>query len=445
MLPIIPFEVLLPLAMAATLLCVAVIVGIIGRRAVIKWWDRGGNRLTDQAERLIKAVSAGEQPPETLTRWLGRARSVRIDSFVRAVKRIESRDGEIRDWLAAETDVPERLGEIVASGSDGRSRRLRRERWTRVSAAQAVAALRLETTLPNLVRGIDDPDEEVSYAAAGALGRLNHPEGADAIMGRISAEARLNNSRLASFVENMTCNLQDVFRKHLQREDPQARYWSATLIGEKQMVELVEDVRPLLDSPNPNVRAAACECVGELRIPLTDRWVAHLMDDEMWFVQSHAAKALGQLGAAWAVEDLAQLLFSGEWWVRQNAADALIQLGSDSADAVEPLLWSEDRFARNTAVEVLERIRWIPTMLGRATRDDPRAVPALRQFGICGGLGYLENALFTTEETAIPILLEILRELGDDATYGRIRAAAEQMPERLRPHAYSVASEVQGR
>lgn len=441
MLPIIPFEVLIPLAIAATLLCLGAIGVIIGRRAAIRWWSRGGARLTDQAEALIQQARAGKEPPEAVSKWIGRTRPIRIESLVRAVQRVETDDDQVRSWISG-TPVAEKLSEIL---SNGKRRRGFQERWTRVAAAHALGALRLSAGMPALVRAMDDPDTEVGYAAADAISKIDLPEGGDAILQRISVKPHLNNARLAALIEAMTCDFTEVFRTHLKRTDNQALFWTAALVGQKEVFDLVVEIRPLLSAADANVRAAACECIGELKIPLTDRWLAPLVKDQYWFVQSHAAKALGELRAAWAVDDLVELVYSDEWWVRQNAADALVKIGRDSAEAVERVLWSDDRFARNTAVEILERIGWIHMLLDRAVRSDPRAEALLRQFAVSGGLGYVENALFTSPEDGIPILLGILRELGDDATYGRVRAASEQMPERFRPMALTVATEVRAR
>ena len=442
MLPIIPFEVLIPLTIFATLLCLGAIAAIVGRRAQLKWWSREGNRMADQVGTLILAAREKRAAPETLTQWLGRRRASRIDGLVRAIDRLETEDGGVRDWMAG-TPVPAHLAEIVSDSSNGK--RSRGARWSRVAAAQALARLRVVSTMPALARAMDDEDTEVGYAAANAVSALDVPEAGDALLTRISTRSRLNNARLAALIEPMTCDLTEVFRKHLGRDDVQALFWTATLIGQKEVFDLVVEVRPLLSSDDPNVRAASCECIGELKIPLTDRWLAPLLKDDKWFVQSHAAKALGEHRAAWAVDELVELLQSNEWWLRQNAADALVKIGRDSAEPVERILWSEDRFARHTAVEILERIGWIHSVVDRAVRDDPRAESFLKQFGTSGGLGYLENALFTIPEDGIPILLGILRELGDDATYGRVRAASEQIAERFRPLALSVAAEVRAR
>jgi HEAT repeat protein len=446
MLPIIPFEVLIPLTIAATALCLGLIVWIVIRRAVLTLWHRDGDRLTEQVERLVRhAYSTPGASGAGVVQWLGRGHPTRIESLVRAIERVETGNGSLNEWVEERTQIPVRLSQIVVAGGNPSRAISWTKRWARVAAARAAARLRLISAMPALIRAMDDPDHDVGYAAADALSQLNVPEAADAILQRITTKPTLNNARLAALIEHMDCDMTKLFRTHLEREDSQALFWTATLIGQKEMFDLITVVKPLLESPDPNVRAAACECVGELKIKLTDRWLAPLLYDEKWFVQSHAAKALGELHADWAVPDLVELLTSNEWWIRQNAADALVEIGAPSMDAVERLLESDDRFARHTSVEILERLGWIASVLQRAINGEAKAPVLLRLFGENGGVGYLENAVFVAPEEGVPILLEILRQQGDDATYGRLRAAAEQMPEHLQEMARAIAAEVKGR
>ena len=372
MLPVIPFEVLIPLTIFAVLLCLGTVAVILGRRASVKWWSREGERLADQASALLAKARDGN--PQSIQRWLTHGAPGRIDGLVRAAKRIEASDGELRSWIG-DTGVPDRLVQILTKQSGRGS--TRRDRWGRVAAAQALGDLGLIEGLDALVDGIEEEDTEIAYASAGALATLDTGESAAAILDQISSTPILNNSRLASLIESMSCELTEVFRAQLRRTDSAALFWTATLIGEKEMFDLVVEVRPLLESGDANVRAAAAECVGDLKIPLTDRWLAPLLHDEAWFVQSHAAKSLGELRATWAVDELAELLHESEWWLRQNAADALVKIGRDAIEAVRKLLHDKDRFARNSAVEILERIGWIHIVLDEAVRDDEEAADAL--------------------------------------------------------------------
>jgi HEAT repeat protein len=443
-LPFLPFDILLPLALGAAALCLGLMGVIIGRR-LLEAWTNQDEQLVRHAVTLLRLDYVAESIDDTeLLLWLGRDRPARIESLIAAVERLESEIVDIREWLSEETRLGARLAELALAPP----RRVwwpgRVSRWTRVSAVRALGLLRLPGSLPVLGQALDDADPEVAHAAAEALGRLD-ARAADALLQRIAVVQRVNNSRLAAVLETMTGDLTDDFRRHLDRDDVQVHYWIATLIGQRQMPELVLNVRPLLDSPDPNVRAAACECLGQLRVPLTDRWLATRLHDDVWYVQSNTARALGALGAAWAVDDLARMLTSREWWVRQAAADALVALGGPALEPVVRVLEAPDRFGRNNAVEVLERMGWVGTVLERVAYGDPCGEEQLRRFGESGGIGYLENALFSAPEAAVPALLGVLRQLGDDATYGRLRAAAEQMADHLRPMVYDVALAVRGR
>lgn len=446
MIPALPVGLLEPLAWGTALLCAAMIAAILLRRVWILWRGRVEDALAERVETLLLRFITGELPPAALERSLARPDRKRIQALVRAVVRVETAGhADLRDRLRA-AGLPRALAAAVEPR--GRLGGLGKDRWTRAAAARALGALGLAEGLPALERALDDDDPEVAYAAAGALAALEIPEAAAAIGRRIGKGTRLNNARLAAHLETMRCEIAPVLRDLLERDDPVAAFFALGLVGEKRAYDLVEEVRGFLASADANVRAAAAECLGRLRVPLTDRWLEPLLEDAAWFVRCHAAKALGDLGAAWAAPAIARFLEDREWWVRTNGAEALVAIGRSGeagraeavAAAEDVLMTSGDRFARNTAVDVLERLGWLETSLGRAAAGDRRARAALEVLALSGGVGHLENALSTAPEAALPVLLDLLADLGDDATYGRIRAAMTRIPEALRPRALEVAA-----
>jgi hypothetical protein len=150
--------------------------------------------------------------------------------------------------------------------------------------------------------------------------------------------------------------------------------------------------------------------------------------------------------ATWAADEISNLLYSPHWWVRQNAAQALGDLGGGSEVYAEKVLCSEDRFARNSAVEVLARLGWAEEAVLRAHRTkSPETTQLLHRFGTSGGLGYLENALWSVPEPAVPLLLDLLEHLGDRATYGRIRASRHRFSPELQELALATADRVKAK
>ena len=426
MLPIVPFDVLLPLALGAVVLVVLLSALILLRRAFVRWWSQGGERQRRKARALIlEAMDRGEAG--RLTRWISRGRASRVRVFLEGVERVRDRRPEVDEWARTSG-----VSRVLARSARTPTRRLlgRRipwGRWRKVSALLAIGELRLPEHEALLV-ALDDPDPEVAYAAAEAIASVDFPRGARAIFRKIGPTSPLLDSRLATFLENMTAGVHEVLEEGLSREDPAVLYWTLTLIGRKRVFELVDRIRPHLECPDPNIRAAGCKSLGLLKVRLTDRWMEPLLQDPVWFVQAQAVKAMGRMKAGWAAPDLAGLLTSPHWWVRQNATQALIELGEEAEEAVEEVLRSEDRYARHSAVEVLARVGWVQARVVQASRGDEDAQEILRGYGRSGGLGHLENALQEVPAFAVPFLLALLEELGDDATYGRIRAARYRFP-----------------
>lgn len=439
MLPIVPFQILVPLAGGAAVLALLLVGTILLRRALVRWWTRGGERLRRRAEALIvDGVDGGDV--RRLAGWLSRGRASRVRMFAESVPRVAETRPEAREWVL---DSPV-CGTLAALARRSGRSRLPGGRWRRIEALRAVAELQLPER-GVLLEALDDPDPEVAYAAAEAIASLDYPEGARALFQRIGDASPLLDSRLATMIENMPSDVAAILAEGLGSTDPAVLYWALNLTGRKQVYELVERIRPHLAAEDPNIRVAACKCLGQLRVRLTDRWLAPLLDDEVWYVQAQAVKALGRMSAGWAADRITGLLASSHWWVRQNAVEALIELGTAAEEPVEEMLLGDDAYARNSAVEVLASVGWIGSRVVRAAAGEEDALELLEWYGRSGGLSHLENSLPSVPEAAVPTLLGILERLGDEATYGRIRAARYGMSPDLQQLCLATADRVRGR
>lgn len=444
MLPIVPFDVLLPLAIGAGVLVVVLTAFILLRRAFVRWWSRGGERARQKVRALLLAARVEEGGgPATgrLVRWISRGRAARLGLFGEAVRTVSRDDPELVPLLRR-SPVPGVLAKIARGRRGGGGVRV--GRWRRVEALRLLGEFQLGERNA-LLEGLDDPDLEVAYAAAEAIATVDFPEGARAIFQRIGPDCPLLDSRLATMLENMESGVDEVLRAGLESDDLKVLYWALTLVGRKGIYELVEEVRPQLEHPDPDVRVAACKSLGLLRLKLSDRWLAPLLQDPVWFVQAQAVKALGAMEAGWASGEIAGLLESPHWWVRQNATQALIEIGGAAEDAAAEALQSSDRYARNSAVEVLARTGWVEATVRRAAGGDARARELIERYSRSGGLGHLENALQQVSPDLVPFLLSVLETTGDDATYGRIRAARHGRPEELRTLFLESADRVRSR
>ena len=70
-------------------------------------------------------------------------------------------------------------------------------------------------------------------------------------------------------------------------------------------------------------------------------------------MRAHAAESLGKIADPGMAGALVESLADRSWWVRKNALDALVRLGEPARPALVRALNSDDRFARDCAIEAL--------------------------------------------------------------------------------------------
>jgi HEAT repeat protein len=84
-----------------------------------------------------------------------------------------------------------------------------------------------------------------------------------------------------------------------------------------------------------------------------------------------AAKALGRLRESESIPALAAALSDPQWWVRANAAEALKLKGAAGQDALLRLLDSEDPYAAQQSVQMLQESGVLDAFVGMLTSTVP--------------------------------------------------------------------------
>lgn len=427
LLPLLPFDILLPVASVVLALLGILVIFILGRRAVTWWHGRAEDVWVLRAQTLLADWLAERITLDQLRAFLLAGGRHRYRGFVDAVERLkQSGAGNIIDLLQ-EKEIHEVLGRAV---------RERRGRWDRATAAWALGRLCAKDGMDDLAHGLNDPKVEVRDAAAQALAELDSPAAAQLLVQQLLVSSTLNIKRLSGLLESMTCDLSGSLSAALASRDATANYWTLRLIGLKKITGLLAAVRGYLTSSNSEVRAAAAEAIGRLGAPEADRWLEPLLDDPEWFVQVQAIKSLAALKAQWAIPGLAQKLSSSNWWVRHSASEALINLGPQTIPEVEEvLLRRKDRFARNSAITILERLGWLEETIASARQGMPRARRCLEEFAEAGGIGFIENTLLTIPPESVAFIFPYLERYGDKITGGRIKNALSRFPQELQHRA----------
>lgn len=112
----------------------------------------------------------------------------------------------------------------------------------------------------------------------------------------------------------------------------------------------------LLDSGSVNLRTRALRALAVLGVESSQEVDALLraLNDTAWEVRAVAARAVGDLQLTAGLSALQQAVSDKAWWVRHNAAQALKKFGDAGEMVLLQLMQSDDRFARETVIQVLQ-------------------------------------------------------------------------------------------
>lgn len=130
-----------------------------------------------------------------------------------------------------------------------------------------------------------------------------------------------------------------------------------------------------LNAPNPEVRARALKVIGRRGVSPTivhPELVLPLLQDRVWFVKLQAAKAVGNLRYDGAMDMLGFLLLDQNWQVRNAAARALAKMDNASLDIFLNILNCQDRYAKESICEEMERTHFSHRLIENLTSPDPQ-------------------------------------------------------------------------
>lgn len=298
---------------------------------------------------------------------------------------------------------------------DRRIKELRsRFKSRRSDAARRLGRIGDPGAVPALGQLLKDGKTEVREAALYALGRIGTPQSFQVMLTALDEGDRWAQEKIAEAAEEVGDESRRFLAEMMEDEDPFRRAFAAEILGVVGGAEEAVLLERALEDPHVDVRARAASSLGNMRSYRSRAALRRALDDPAWEVRCQAAAALGKLGDAEDAEVLAAAMRDATWWVRRNAALALQEMGEAGESALERVLWDEDRFAREAAVQALEESgiveRWaLEVQRGGGEREE-RIVRRLVE------LGRLE----TVEQ--------VIRERGEKGVRERFESMAREIP-----------------
>jgi len=224
--------------------------------------------------------------------------------------------------------------------------------WQRIAALQVLASSGTAEAYPALDRALRSGNAPLATAAIRMLTMLG---GRDAAMVLIKAvrDGAYSRARLAAAIDRLPALRGDLLAPLFESADPSARFWGARLAGRFNAREWATSVRRLTSDGSPLVRRAAIEALARIGDAADRELMLARFDDPVPFVRAHAARAVAAFADHGVAEALVKQLADREWIVRAAARQALRKVGQPAVEPLVRAMWDGDRFAANSAAEVL--------------------------------------------------------------------------------------------
>jgi len=288
----------------------------------------------------------------------------------------------------------------------------------RATAAKALGELEVVEAISALVEAMRDPHEDrsVRLAAGQALARMKAEAAIPQLIAELGQADDWASPRLADALVEFGDRAQGPLLTALADEgQDSARVWAAQILGRIGATAALPQLMACLQDRSERVRIAVTEALGLLADRRATPDLLRLaLNDPVPAVRAEAARALGGIGDSSVIDELLQLLSASDYWTRLRAVEAIEKLKPDDTYALERALTDDSRVVRAEAARALERLgvlaQWKAKLDDRDAEVSGAAMEKLIQFGKTGSV---ESLLSCAEHTSLRIRSRICTVLAD--------------------------------
>ncbi len=242
--------------------------------------------------------------------------------------------------------------------------------WTRAEAAEKLGLMGSAQATSALVDRMSDPVPEVRVRAARALGNIRTSEALRPLVAALLDPARWSAIRVGGILIGAGDESVEILLHEFPSMPRHARISAIDIFGRIRSLKAIPLLTTLLRSRDADERARAAFALGCIGDPTTAPALMETLKDEAWAPRAMAARALGRLKEEGSVPALTAALADAKWWVRANAAEALKNKGAVGVHALLSSLDSEDPFAAQQAVQMLQESGVLDTLISQLGAKD---------------------------------------------------------------------------
>jgi len=291
----------------------------------------------------------------------------------------------------------------------------------RKAAAEALCGMARLSEIPDLLRILNDDNEEIRGRAAWALRRLDPPAELLPMERLLETDTRALRTLLSAAKAGVLWKGQGPrLVALLTSKDPALLIPAVSLLGDLGGPEAAPALLPLAAHENASLRQATIIALGRLGDRSASKTIAGRLTDTDRWVRREALRSLARLGSKEQAPDIAKRLADEEPWIRGQAAMALSDLGlREELPKIQALLKDPDEVVRQDvrrAVAHLRRQEAIPDLLlglqSRSPAERIQAVQLLSEIGAASSVKSLLVLLKDPEESVREAAVSALAWLG---------------------------------
>lgn len=231
--------------------------------------------------------------------------------------------------------------------------------WKKKTATYLAGEYKLGSLESVLLEQLKTSDTQLLFVTAKSLVKISGKEHLRSILVTSHGKDGLGKNQVLSLLELIEEDIEGILEEVMQGEDLFLKAIALEELGERHYSNSVKWIKSSLYHPDKEIRIAALKAsykIGDSGDNLYLSDVLSVKNDTEWEVRAFLAKFLRKINSEEATSILIDYMSDENWYVRHNAAESLYKQGERGINALNQLLKSDDKFARDAAGFVLQRV-----------------------------------------------------------------------------------------
>lgn len=208
-----------------------------------------------------------------------------------------------------------------------------------------------------LFRALEDRDARVVSAAVIALGEIGYPSTVPTLLDLFTRCSYPHAWLIAAVLPSFGSESSPYLKPLLQpgRLSPEKLVLLLKVVAECKAAGSLEELDLIYrTSTHLDVRISALNAIGKINDLVAVKTMFDALHSDQWQLRATACRIVGEMSLKGAVHRLLPLITDRSWHVRRNAVTTLASLGRLGVTALVSSLNTDDPYARDMIVRVLE-------------------------------------------------------------------------------------------